>query len=405
MSDTMMAAHNEYMRRPKDQRYDSVASLVAVAAQDKQLSRQVSYNLKDLRVVEAMTDTSTLAPAANGFTVFPNAGTTVRLQSPKGTAAFTHWSFGQICRMLGAPASYLRTLPPSHIAADLTYGLQHSPVGTSANVLVRMPNGGTPEPIARSINSDSYGRLWDAELFSALQRQLVEQPGRDGAWTLPPTWTGEAAGAYRGDRDSFVVLVNGGSIVTDPSLRNAGPSIVSGNDANSSRSNQDTMYRGLLIRNSEVGACSVVIERILYRYICGNHMIWGAVIDKQFRRRHVGSHVLRDVVREIADVAWKWTSRSESSDTAIIKSLIDHEIAHTKEAVIDELRKIGATKEQAEQAYARCEATEAVSPRSFWGVAQGLTRISQEEGYEDERYQLDQLATKVLTRGARLVAA
>lgn len=387
MSDTMMAAANQYANRPKDERYGSVADLVAVAAQDKALSRQVNYNLKDLRVVITNThNTPTFNPTPEE--------TSIRLESPKGRATFTHWSFGQLCRTLGAPASYLRTLPPANIANDLNHGLQHSPVGTAANILIRAANG-QPEPTVRSLTSDSYGRLWDAELYSAIQRNLIEQSGRDGAWTLPPTWTGEAAGAYRSDRDSFLVIVNGGSIVEDPSLRsdggNAGPST--------------TMYRGLLIRNSEVGASSVVIERILYRYICGNHMIWGAVIDKMFRRRHVGSHVLRDVVKEIADVAWKWTNRTESSDAAIIKSLIEHEIAHTEAGVIDELRALGATREQAQQAYARCVATEQASPRSYWGMAQGLTRISQEEGYEDERYQLDQLATKVLTRGARLVAA
>jgi hypothetical protein len=132
-------------------------------------------------------------------------------------------------------------------------------------------------------------------------------------------------------------------------------------------------------------------------------MLWGAIADQTFKRRHFGNHVLRDTVREISLIAYNWTNASASRDEAIIRGLIDHEVAHTKEAVIDELRAMGASKEQAEQAYARCEQTEAVSPRSFWGAAQGITRLSQDSAYQSDRYELDRLAAVVLARGRKLV--
>jgi hypothetical protein len=289
--------------------------------------------------------------------------------------------------MLGAPASYLRDLPPAIAADCLNYGLQDSAPGTTANLLVKQ-NGG--EPLVRACTSDSYGRCWDADLYGSIAHQITE---RDGRWSLPPVWPdathpeGSVAGAYRGDRDSFLIVTNGGSIVTDPSAGQG----------------NGEMYRGVMVRNSEVGASSVVIETILYRYICGNHMLWGALYDSQFRRRHIGSHVTRDVIREIGRIAYTWANASVERDNAIIKSLIDHEIAHTKEAVVDELRKMGASKDQAEAAYVRCEQTEMVSPRSFWGAAQGLTRLSQDTQYQDERYELDKLAAVVMARGAKLV--
>jgi hypothetical protein len=114
--------------------------------------------------------------------------------------------------------------------------------------------------------------------------------------------------------------------------------------------------------------------------------------------------VVRDVVREIARIGYQWTQASAARDEQIIRMLIDREIAHTKEAVIDELRAMGATKEQAESAYATCEQTEAASPRSFWGVSQGLTRLSQQTGYQSDRYELDRLAGLVLARGAKVAA-
>lgn len=379
MSSTITTAAREYAARPKDERFDSVEALVRHAQQDKQLSMERAYNLKDLQVVTTIDD------SGPGHTL-GTGGASLRLQSPKGTAMFTHWSFGQTCRMLGAPASYLRDLPPALAAECLNFGLQEAAPGTSANLLVKA-NGG--EPIVRACTSDSYGRCWDADLYGSVAYQLTNQ---DARWQLPPTWEGGAdgprSGAYRGDRDSFLIVTNGGSIVTDPSAGQDG-----------------TMYRGVLIRNSEVGASSVVIETILFRYICGNHMLWGAAVDTRFRRRHVGSHVTRDVVREIGRIAYQYTQSSVARDNAIIKTLIEKEIAHSKEAVIDELRKMGASKDDATAAYERCEQTERVSPRTYWGAMQGLTRISQDSGYQDGRYELDQLAAKVLARGAKLVAA
>ena len=66
---------------------------------------------------------------------------------------------------------------------------------------------------------------------------------------------------------------------------------------------------------------------------------------------------------------------------------------------------MGATQADAEAAYVATVQTENVSPRSFWGIAQGLTRVSQESGHQDDRLALDQLAAKVLSRGRQLVAA
>lgn len=374
---TIDTAARQYANRPTDERFGSLEALHAAALADKNLSGERTFNLKDLRVVP----TSTPDPTVNDLA----------LVSPKGgEARFTHWSFGQLARVVGAPASYLRDLSPELAADCLNYGLHETMPGSSANLLLRAANG-SPFPIVRACTSDAYGRCWDADLYGATLRQVT---ANDSRWQLPPTWSGEAAGAYRGDRDSFLILVNGGSIVSDPSLTRGGQ----GGDAAG-------MFRGILIRNSEVGASSVVIETILYRYVCGNHMLWGAMIDTQFKRRHIGSNVTRDVIREIGSIAYKWANASPARDEAIIRGLIDHEIAASKDAVVDELRAMGASKDQAIEAFARCEQTEAVSPRSFWGMAQGLTRLSQDSPYQDGRYELDRLAAVVLARGRKLVAA
>lgn len=369
----LATASREYATRPADERFESLDALIANALVDKNHSAERTYSMKDLAVV-ATPDATLTSPAPS----------TLMLASPRGQAEMTHWAFGQLARTVGAPAGYLRELPPQLAADCLNYGLTDSPAGSTLNLLVRGANGQPPR--VRAATSETYGRVWDADLY----RGIADQIGRYGKWELPPTWEGPRAGAYRGDRDSFLLLTNGGSIVTDPSLTG---------------SSDGTMFRGLLVRNSEVGAASISIDCVLYRYICGNHMIWGAVIDSQFKRRHVGARVLRDTIREIGHIAMKWADHSPARDAAIIKSLIDHNIATTKEGVIDALRAMGATQEQAANAYATCERTEQASPRSFWGIAQGLTRDSQQTQYQDDRLTLDRLAAQVMARGAKLVAA
>lgn len=374
---TITTAARQYASRPADERFTSVESLIADATADKNHSAERTYNLRDLHVAPRTVDASAVGtpgalPLAEGLA----------LVSPKGEASMSHWAFGQLARTLGAPAAYLRELPAPLAADCLNYGLTHEAPGTTVNLLARSANG--KPPMIRACTSDTYARVWDADLYGAVAHQIM---AHDSSWGLPPVWGGGVAGAYRGDRDSFLIVTNGGSIVTDPSAGDSGQ-----------------MYRGILIRNSEVGASSITIETILYRYICGNHMLWGAIVDQTFKRRHVGSRVVRDTAREIGRIAYNWTHQSAARDEAIIKNLIDREIASTKDAVIDELRAMGATAEQAEQAYTRCETQEVAAPRSYWGIAQGLTRLSQEQTHQDGRYELDKLAAIVLKRGARVAA-
>jgi hypothetical protein len=362
---TITTAQTEYYRRPKDERYPDLPTMIQVAKEDHRLSTERTMNWRDLK-----------------WGVHPD-GDGIALFSSKGPATLTHWSFGQASTMLQAPAGFLREGLSPQLAADaLNYRVSQQPHGTDANLLIRMPNG-RPQPQIRSVNSKTYGRVWDDNLYASIQDRLGHK------WTAPPVWEGGTGGIYRGDRDSFVILHEGGSIVTDPSA--AGQN--------------DQMFRAMLIRNSEVGAAAVSIETILYRYICGNHLLWGAVMGSQFRRRHVGEHAMRDTVREINRIAVAWCERSAQQDETIIRGLIDRQIATTRDGVIDELRAIGYTAADAADAYDTCEVKENVAPTSYWGIVQGTTRLAQVSGYQDERYALDKLAAAVLKKGRVLVAA
>ena len=141
--------------------------------------------------------------------------------------------------------------------------------------------------------------------------------------------------------------------------------------------------RGVMLRNSEVGASSLVVDWVLFQFICGNLNLWGATIYCRFTRRHVGQNALRDTVRELATTARMWTQRAASQDEAIIRQLVEKQIAFTDDAVIDELRKVGYSLEQARDAIETCKRNFNASPRSVWGIAQSTTKMSQRADYQD----------------------
>ena len=90
---TINTAAREYANRPQDERFDSPAAMLADAEHDRQYSREVSYNTRDLTVVPTNVDGSIIWKDT-GSRPPANTGVTLQLQSPKGTASFTHWSFG-----------------------------------------------------------------------------------------------------------------------------------------------------------------------------------------------------------------------------------------------------------------------------------------------------------------------
>lgn len=365
-----------YANRPADERFASMDAFIFDALEDRNRSIDGNRNIKELQAVVV----------ENRLTLVNNAA------DEPHPADFTHWSFGQLARTVGAPAGYLRTLPPELAAANLNHGISATPAGTRVNLLLRAPNG-HPHPTVRACTSETYGRVWDCEWADAVNRQVFRYGTNNGQWQNPPTWQGEQIAGYRNDRGSFVIQIDGGSIVEDPTLINK-----PGADPR--------LYRGVMIHNSEVGDGSVVIEVIYFRAICGNWNLFGASLGSQYRRRHVGKSVVRDVVAELAKVSRQLTNRPASADEDLIRLMAERKIASTKDALVDELKAIGISKEDALAAYARCEASEYVSPFSYWGIAQGLTRLSQENQQNaDDRYDLDKLAGVVLSRAAKLVAA
>jgi hypothetical protein len=233
----------------------------------------------------------------------------------------------------------------------------------------------------RAITSPRYARVHHDELAGRVLDLMASHP----AWQLPlgyedGVWGAERvpSGAYLGDRDMFLFLVDGNRDLDDPT--------------DSSRSG---LFRGFILRNSDVGAAALTLDVFLFRVVCGNHIIWGFQHVAGFRRRHVGTSIQEAWTDSLASVRVALDA-DPSADRAMLLRASAQEIAPTRDGVIDVVTsRLDLPRKHASEAYGLAEQYE-TNPRSVWGYVQGLTRLSQHTPWQDGRFALDRTASRLL---------
>ena len=127
----------------------------------------------------------------------------------------THWSFGQMCGLIGAPASYLRQLPAPLAGINMQHGLL-----SHRAELVKTLEAEDSRVELRAVTGPGYGRIWDHELVGAVMRIAGDGTG-DTRWKVPGLldWssmthnpfvevTKDTITLYASDRDVFLFLVD-----------------------------------------------------------------------------------------------------------------------------------------------------------------------------------------------------
>ena len=382
MSLNLFSASSQWSNRPDDERFWTLddAHLASLEYRQTAIEKPILYS--DLRV-EAQDSDVVLVGKANN------------------PARLTHWAFGQLAQRCSAPASYLRELPATLAAQNLNHGLKHRAGNDTAQVLFHR-NGGL---LARAFTSDIYSRIWNHEI---IERALVLQ---DRGWRTPPARPvreGQAgariateadvlqarggggglsvnvgdliapAGIYLSDHDCFLFLVNEQARIQDGT--------------------EGGLSRGVFITNSEVGAASLRITRFLYRHVCGNHIVWDASNVVELRLRHVGESV-GDRFREAIRAQVSWISEKAGEDEGRIRRAQSFILGDDKDAVLDRIfgiKSLALSRRQIESGYDAVIPELDGNPLSAWGLAQGLTRVSQQTSYADERDRLDRAAGRVV---------
>ena len=156
------------------------------------------------------------------------------------------------------------------------------------------------------------------------------------------------------------------------------------------------MFRGFILRNSDVGAAALTLDTFLFRAVCGNHIIWGYQHVVGFRRRHVGASIQEAWTTSLESVRGALDADA-SHDRLVLLRATSQEIGPTRETVVDAaVQRLELSQKQAAEAYTLAETYE-TNPRSVWGYVQGLTRLSQRTPWQDQRFALDRAASRLLT--------
>jgi len=356
---TAYTAHREWATRPPDERFASVSALYEAARVRRARTEERTIETHQVRTA-AETDDDLVVREVSGR-----------------TAPLTHWSFEQLAAIAGAPPKYLRTLPAPIASSAINVGLERQRREGHQLFAERE----APWTV-HAITSPRYTRVHHDELAARVLDLMGDHP----AWHLPLAYKDGVygaelvpSGAYLGDRDMFLFLVDENRSLEDPT------------DAS-----QNGLFRGFILRNSDVGAAALTLDVFLYRVVCGNHIIWGFRHVAGFRRRHVG-----------ASIHAAWTDSLESVRTALDASMADdrtlllraatQELGPTPDAVLDAVTtRVEISRKQAADAYRLAEQFER-NPRSIWGYVQGLTRLSQRTPWQDQRFALDRAASRLLT--------
>lgn len=381
MSMNLFAASRQWAERPADERFETIADLYRATKQYADTAQEVEKDWADLRTENQGGDLVLVGKGAN-------------------PAKLTNWAFGQICRKIGAPASYLGELPGTLAMQNVNHGLAHLDSPGTANVLFHA-NGSL---LVRCITSDKYSRIWNYEVAQRLMGL-----GENG-WRVPPARPVNSdqpgarratdqdvlndqgfglsvkvgdfiapAGIYASDHDMFVFMVNETAQIDDGSGQ--------------------PMSRGFFVSNSEVGAASLRLTRFLYRHVCGNHIVWDAKNVTEIKLVHTGD-IQAKAARELYAEIKRYSNESVSDENAKIASARQFVLGDNKDKVLDTLfgmRSLGITRRSLSAAYdSTVEHTEDGEPNTAWGMAQGLTRVSQAQPFAEDRTAMDRAAGRVL---------
>lgn len=158
----------------------------------------------------------------------------------------------------------------------------------------------------------------------------------------------------------------------------------------------DLVYPGFNLRNSEVGFTAITIDEFSFRLVCLNGMMLTFGDSRLMYRRHVpieNSQLDKqlDAVFTKAPIRWEKTKQMMSMSQAIT-------INNPAQVIDDELKRLDAPKHFRDLAVKKHE-TEPLN--SGYGVLQAVTRAAQEYEDMDRRFEFEAMGGRILQRIAR----
>jgi hypothetical protein len=367
---------SEWFSRPADERYLSLSDLSAAVRGRSERSRTRTVESTAIRVVGARDDAERLA---------------LVLPAAERPLAPTHWSFGQLAGLVGAPAAYLRQLPAPLAGINLQYGLRSH---RAEQVKTLEIENGRVE--LRAVTGPDYGRIYDHELVAAVQRIAGNGTG-DTRWKVPGVldWstgiynprvdiTRDTTTLYASDRDVFLFLVDDLNPIEAGRLPDGSP---------------DLYFRGFYCWNSEVGAKTLGIASFYLRAVCQNRNIWGAEDFEEITIRH-SKYAASRFAHEAAPALTRFANSSPMPFVNGIKAAREKIVASTDDDRSEFLRKRGFSKGETAKIIESVLVEEGHPPSSVFDFVQGITAVARDKTHQDARLELEARAKKLLDRAA-----
>jgi hypothetical protein len=249
----------------------------------------------------------------------------------------THWSFGQLCSLVGAPSSYMRQLPAPLAGINLQHGLL-----SHRAELVKTLEADDGRVELRAVTGPDYGRIWDHELVAAVMKIAGNGIG-DTRWKVPGVldWnsmthnpfvdiTKDTTTLYASDRDVFLFLVDDVNPIEAGRLPDGSP---------------DLYFRGFYCWNSEVGSKTLGIASFYLRAVCMNRNLWGVENFEKITIRH-SKFAAQRFAHEAAPALTRFADSSPAPFIAGIKAARERIVARSDEDRDSFLRKRGFSKSE-----------------------------------------------------------
>ncbi|AZO07499.1 MAG: DUF932 domain-containing protein [Mesorhizobium sp.] len=367
---------SEWFSRPDDERYLSLTELYDAVKQRADCATARTVESRAVRVEATRENADRLSLIVPG---------------QEQPIAPTHWSFGQLCSLVSAPATYMRQLPAPLSGINLQHGL----LSHRAELMKTLETeDGRVE--LRAVTGPDYGRIWDHELVAAVMKIAGNGTG-DTMWKVPGVldWatmthnpfvdvSKDTTTLYASDRDVFLFLVDDTHPIEAGRLPNGEP---------------DLYFRGFYCWNSEVGSKTLGIASFYLRAVCMNRNLWGVEGFEEISIRHSKFAALR-FAHEAAPALTNFANSSPAPFIAGIKAAREKIVARSDEDRESFLRKRGFSKAETGKIIEKVLQEEGRPPESIFDFVQGMTAHARTKAHQDSRLELEARAKALLEKAA-----
>ncbi|RJG39940.1 DUF932 domain-containing protein [Mesorhizobium sp. DCY119] len=367
---------SEWFSRPDDERYLSLSDLHRAVSARTERARVRTVETAEIRVEATRDNAERLS-----------------LIVPGGREPLTptHWSYGQLCSLVGAPASYMRQLPAPLAAINLQHGL----LNHNAEMVktLEMEDGRLE---LRAVTGPEYGRIWDKDLIAAIMNIAGNGTG-DTIWKVPGLldWstmthnpfvdmTKDTTTLYASDRDVFVFLCDDTHPIEAGRLPNGEP---------------DLYFRGFYAWNSEVGSKTLGIASFYLRAVCANRNLWGTENFEEITIRH-SKFAAQRFAHEAAPALTNFANSSPAPFIAGIRAARERIVARNEDDRSEFLRKRGFSKAETGKIIETVLSEEGRPPESIFDFVQGITALARGKSHQDTRLELEGKAKRLLESAA-----